>query len=1078
MASQSTEFQLINATNDTVIEVLFDGVTISVADNPSIAIEAITSPGVTGSVVFNLSGASSHNPTESVFPYALYGDNAGNFNEWTSPPLGDYVLTATPYPLSGGRGTPGTPLTINFTISDSPANLPPTASYTTDNTSGEAPLTVNLDASGSSDSDGSIVSYDWDFGDTTTGTGATTSVTYNNAGSYTILLTVTDDDGATDTTSVVIDVSAANLPPTASFTADNTSGEAPLTVNLDASGSSDSDGSIASYDWDFGDTTTGTGATTSVTYNNAGSYTILLTVTDDDGATDTTSVVIDVSAANLPPTASFTADNTSGEAPLTVNLDASGSSDSDGSIVSYDWDFGDTTTGTGATTSVTYNNAGSYTILLTVTDDDGATDTTSVVIDVSAANLPPTASFTADNTSGEAPLTVNLDASGSSDSDGSIASYDWDFGDTTTGTGATTSVTYNNAGSYTILLTVTDDDGATDTTSVVIDVSAANLPPTASFTADNTSGEAPLTVNLDASGSSDTDGSIASYDWDFGDTTTGTGATTSVTYNNAGSYTILLTVTDDDGATDTTSVVIDVSAAILPPTASFTADNTSGEAPLTVNLDASGSSDSDGSIASYDWDFGDTTTGTGATTSVTYNNAGSYTILLTVTDDDGATDTTSVVIDVSAANLPPTASFTADNTSGEAPLTVNLDASGSSDSDGSIVSYDWDFGDTTTGTGATTSVTYNNAGSYTILLTVTDDDGATDTTSVVIDVSAANLPPTASFTADNTSGEAPLTVNLDASGSSDSDGSIVSYDWDFGDTTTGTGATTSVTYNNAGAYTILLTVTDDDGATDTTSVVIDVSAANLPPTASFTADSTSGEAPLTVNLDASGSSDSDGSIVSYDWDFGDTTTGTGATTSVTYNNAGAYTILLTVTDDDGATDTTSVVIDVSAANLPPTASFTADNTSGEAPLTVNLDASGSSDSDGSIASYDWDFGDTTTGTGATTSVTYNNAGSYSILLTVTDDDGATDTTSVVIDVTSINTPPTASFTADSTSGEAPLTVNLDASGSSDSDGSIVSYDWDFGDTTTGTEAATSVTYNNAGSYTILLTVTDDDGADN
>ena len=92
-----------------------------------------------------------------------------------------------------------------------------------------------------------------------------------------------------------------------------------------------------------------------------------------------------------------------------------------------------------------------------------------------------------------------------------------------------------------------------------------------------------------------------------------------------------------------------------------------------------------------------------------------------------------------------------------------------------------------------------------------------------IGIPVANISPAASFTATPTSGDAPLAVAFDASSSSDSDGSVVTYAWTFGDGGSDSGLTVTHTYNNAGTYTAQLTVTDDDGATDTATQTITVS---------------------------------------------------------------------------------------------------------------------------------------------------------------------------------------------------------------------------------------------------------------
>ena len=264
------------------------------------------------------------------------------------------------------------------------------------------------------------------------------------------------------------------------------------------------------------------------------------------------------------------------------------------------------------------------------------------------------------------------------------------------------------------------------------------------------------------------------------------------------------------------------------PTASFTAAPTSGEAPLAVGFDASGSSDPDGRIASYTWDFGDGLAGTGAVGFHIYERAGTYTAILTVTDDAGAMATASRKITVSAPdNIAPTAHFTATPSTGEAPLTVVLNATASSDADGTITAYDWDFGDESPhGMGSVVTHTYSTAGTYAVVLTVTDDKGAESKVAHTITVfSSGNIVPTAGFTSDPsvlTFAYPPVTIAFNAGSSSDPDGTILSYHWDFGDGSAAIGVTTSHTYTNPGKYILILTVVDDHGARASTVATVRV----------------------------------------------------------------------------------------------------------------------------------------------------------------------------------------------------------------------------------------------------------------
>jgi PKD repeat protein len=192
---------------------------------------------------------------------------------------------------------------------------------------------------------------------------------------------------------------------------------------------------------------------------------------------------------------------------------------------------------------------------------------------------------------------------------------------------------------------------------------------------------------------------------------------------------------------------------------------------------------------------------------------------------DGSQSYVWVDYQYNSLNSSPTASVVAAPTSGVAPLMVLFDGSASSDPDGTIVSYGWSFGDSSSGTGKTISHTYSNSGTYTATLTVTDDDGAKSSRSVSITVTAVlpNKAPTAVVKSNITSGDAPLGVAFDGTGSSDTDGTITNYQWSFGDGQTGSGAAVVHSYAGVGTYTATLTVTDDDGAMSTSSIVITVS---------------------------------------------------------------------------------------------------------------------------------------------------------------------------------------------------------------------------------------------------------------
>ena len=251
-------------------------------------------------------------------------------------------------------------------------------------------------------------------------------------------------------------------------------------------------------------------------------------------------------------------------------------------------------------------------------------------------------------------------------------------------------------------------------------------------------------------------------------------------------------------------------------------------------------------------------------------------------------------------NQPPIVSCSANTTFGYAPLYVSFQGSGT-DPDGMIVSYYWDFGDGIISRDQNPNHLYNKTGTYAVFVTVIDDDGAIDNDHIEITVgSKPDNPPTAQFTY-SPSSPCDLDVIQFIDKSTDGDGYIVSWLWDFGDEGTSTLQNPTYKYGDHGTYHVTLAVLDDDDEGNSISKEILVS--NVQPTAKFTY-SPSSPNDLDVIQFADKSIDIDGYIVSWLWDFGDGNASSKQNPSHAYATAGMYDIKLTVKDnDDSASET-------------------------------------------------------------------------------------------------------------------------------------------------------------------------------
>ncbi|NIN35656.1 MAG: PKD domain-containing protein, partial [Gammaproteobacteria bacterium] len=237
---------------------------------------------------------------------------------------------------------------------------------------------------------------------------------------------------------------------------------------------------------------------------------------------------------------------------------------------------------------------------------------------------------------------------------------------------------------------------------------------------------------------------------------------------------------------------------------------------------------------------------------------GDYTVTLTVTDDDGATSSASSTKTV--LNQSPAAIFTESIETAYTGQLISFNASDSYDLDGTIVSYFWDFGDGTNSTGTTAEHVYGINGTYTVTLTITDDDGASGSVSSTKTI-LWNEPPVTVFTESAETVYTSESIIFNASESYDPDGLIISYVWDFGDGSNGTGVTIQHSYSDDGVYTVTLTVKDDREAVGTTTAQKYVM--NRFPVATFAESAHNLLTGESIVFNASDSYDSDGVVVEY-----------------------------------------------------------------------------------------------------------------------------------------------------------------------------------------------------------------------
>ncbi|MEO8413668.1 MAG: PKD domain-containing protein [Ginsengibacter sp.] len=863
-----------------------------------------------------------------------------------------------------------------------------------------------------------VLSYQWQFGDGATSVLKDPSHAYN-VGSYTVSLIVFNSNGCSDT------ITKPNLITLGNVKADFS---APAIIcqgsNVDFLNTSSPTPSAAS--WNFGDGTTSGVISPVKAFANPGYYSIKMIGTFG-ACKDSVTRPVKVAAKSV---IDFTATPVvSCSVPITVNF-----SDSSIGANAVSWDFGDGTSSDLPNPSHTYVKEGFYSVNLAVTNDAGCTN--SLVKKDFIKIKSPVVSINNLPQKGCAPLTHTFTAAVTSIDP--VIKYLWDFGDGTTSVLSSPTHIYTIPGVYDVTLFYSTSSGCTDSVKVIRGILVGSRPGM-NFSANPRDVCAETKVNF-------TDLSTGNPDewlWLFGDGSVSVAKNPEHLYNDSGYFAVTL-IAINNGCADT--LVVPKYIHVKPPIAKFTYTTTCGQAGHVVFTDASIGADT------WKWDFDDGSYSTAQNPVHDYTVSGVYTVQLTVTNNTtGCAYTKIDVVNV----LKEIADFTSNVTAvcKNTPVIFNTLNS----IPANIGSYTWRFGDGTTVTGTSNSIShsYKGSGSFNVTLVLNIKNGCKD--SIVKPLAIQVDGPSAVFRTVNPGACENTAVTFIDSSYPNSTHAIVQWQWNWGDGLTQNinGPVVQHTYTAPGSYSVSLKVTDHNGCTDSirhlNTVVISK------PVATFKGDTlscTSHPVALT-NL-------STGPKLTYLWNFGDGATSSQLNPVHTYNTEGSYTVSLSINDQYGCSDFISKTNYVRIADA--RADFSVSDTVGNCPpLVVNFTNTATN-----YSSIIWNFGDGSTSSSFSPSHFYATPGTFHAVLTVKGPGGCTDQKSVQIRVKG----PTGSFAYTNISGCKPLQTNFKATTAPHT-----SFVWDFSDGTTlvTPDSIVSHSFKTAGAYLPKMILVDAQG---
>lgn len=928
---------------------------------------------------------------------------------------GNYTVKLT---ATNGNGTNTLERTNYITV-----HAIPNTNFTTIDTLGCFPHTVRFTDTSPPVAGHTNSTWEWNFGDGSISTLQNPTHIYTASGNYNVTLKITNDKGCSKVFSktAYIKVSSGvvanftktapnfcNPPAAVSFTSIATG---PGTLN---------------YAWNFGDGNTSTAQDPNHTYNSSGSFNVSLTVTSSLGCG--ASVVKNNEVVIGANTTTFTSP-ASAFANATVNL----TNTSNPAPVSQSWDFGDGTTSTAQNPTKIWSTAGTYTITLTNFYSSCTFTATSTIIINPITN----ASFiVSDSGSCKPPLTVSFQST----TTGAV-SWLWNLGDGTTSTLQNPVHTYNFYGEYTIKLTTTSSTGYVDS---IIKTNFIKIKKATLAIDGIPSQGACLPYIFNPIPNISSPDAIVSYFWDFGDGATSTLQFPTHTYTVQGNYSLRLITVSSKGCTD--SLILPLAIRVgLSTSVDFVASTLTPCAFTTVQFtDLSPIGDE------WVWHFGDGASSDVKNPIYEYKIPGIYSVTLIVKNNGCANELKKInYITV----LPPVSQITATpNCSNRTEFTF-------SDNSTDPLTWLWNFGDgTTSNLQNPPAHNFPGLGDQTVSLTVTNG-GCTHTSTMTVRTVNENPDLTSiSDTICRGTKAAYRATNINPA-------NINSYFWNFGDglQSSTDKDTISHLYTTSGTYTIILITTDINGCKDT--IIKTNYLTVFGPVANFSATNTGGCQGLITTFNDLSVSDGINPLVSWKWDFGDSTsqTFTAPPFTHTYNKVGIFSVKLIATDSYNCSDSITIIDLINSTD--PISSFFAKDSVSCPGANIEWDVTAS----GAGLTYLWNFSDGTSSTDPLPIKSFATTGLYSVKLFITDSFGCTDSIEKVdhirIDV------PVAGFTvSDSASSCAPFEVTF-----TNTSTFYTSQFWTFEPGITSTINNPAHYFNNPGLYIVELIATSPGG---